>query len=217
MATDKKPLTKTELLANIAAATELTKTQVAAVLEALGTEIQKSLGSKGAGAITHPRSAEDREEEGSRPQGRKGRAEPLQARRTDGPPRQARLQQGQGTGVEDAQGHGKVAAMTKKDIVRRIADDLGRPEKEMASIVQKILATIVDVVAAEGRVEFRNFGVFEVRKRKPRQSRNPRTGEKVMVGERFTVKFKPGRVIKERVAMECGLGSVPAEGSQGSE
>jgi len=54
MATDKKPLTKTELLANIAAATELTKTQVAAVLDALGTEIQKSLGSKGAGAITIP-------------------------------------------------------------------------------------------------------------------------------------------------------------------
>ncbi len=47
-----KPLTKTELLANIAAATELPKQQVAAVLEALGAEIQKSLSSKGAGAIT---------------------------------------------------------------------------------------------------------------------------------------------------------------------
>ena len=54
MAQDKKPLTKTELLANIATATELSKTQVAAVLEALGAEIQKSLGSKGAGAITLP-------------------------------------------------------------------------------------------------------------------------------------------------------------------
>ena len=49
-----KPLTKTELLANIATATELPKTQVAAVLDALGAEIQKSLGSKGAGAITLP-------------------------------------------------------------------------------------------------------------------------------------------------------------------
>ena len=49
-----KPLTKTELLANIAAATELPKTQVVAVLEALGAEIQKSLGSKGPGAITLP-------------------------------------------------------------------------------------------------------------------------------------------------------------------
>ena len=102
--------------------------------------------------------------------------------------------------------------MTKKDIVRRIADDPGRPENEMVPIVQKILAAIVDVVAAEGRVELRNFGVFEARKRQPRQSRNPRTGEKVMVGERFTVKFKPGRAVKERVAMECHGGSVSAEG-----
>jgi nucleoid DNA-binding protein len=53
-ATPPKPLTKTELLASIAAATELPKQQVAAVLDALGAEIQKSLGSKGAGAITLP-------------------------------------------------------------------------------------------------------------------------------------------------------------------
>jgi nucleoid DNA-binding protein len=49
-----KPLTKTELLANIAATTELPKTQVAAVLDALGAEIQKSLSNKGAGAVTIP-------------------------------------------------------------------------------------------------------------------------------------------------------------------
>jgi nucleoid DNA-binding protein len=53
-ATSTKPLTKTELLANIATATELPKTQVAAVLEALAAEIQKSLGNKGAGMITIP-------------------------------------------------------------------------------------------------------------------------------------------------------------------
>ena len=53
-ATAKKPLTKTELLASIADATSLSKAQVGVVLEALGIEIQKSLGSKGAGAITIP-------------------------------------------------------------------------------------------------------------------------------------------------------------------
>jgi nucleoid DNA-binding protein len=50
----KKPLTKTELTANIAAATELSKKEVIAVLEALSAEIQKSLSSKGPGAITVP-------------------------------------------------------------------------------------------------------------------------------------------------------------------
>ena len=53
-ATAKKPLSKTELLVNIASATDLPKKQVAAVLEALATEIRKSLGNKGAGAITVP-------------------------------------------------------------------------------------------------------------------------------------------------------------------
>ena len=51
--------------------------------------------------------------------------------------------------------------------------------------------------------ELRNFGVFEVKKRNRRQGRNPRTGEKVMVGERVTVIFKPGRLVEERIAIEC--------------
>ncbi len=94
--------------------------------------------------------------------------------------------------------------MTKKDIIRRIADDLGRTAIETTPIVQKTLDAIVNVLAEEGRIELRNFGVFTVKKRKSRQARNPRTGEKVMVDERVTVTFKPGRVIKERVAMERG-------------
>ena len=98
--------------------------------------------------------------------------------------------------------------MTKKDIVRRIADDLGRTELETKPIVQKTLDAIVNVLAEEGRVELRNFGVFTVKKRKPRQARNPRTGEKFMVCERMTVTFKPGRVMEERVAMERGGKSV---------
>jgi integration host factor subunit beta len=97
--------------------------------------------------------------------------------------------------------------MTKRNIVRRIADELGRTEVETKPIVQKTLDAIINVLAEEGRLELRNFGVFTVKKRKPRQGRNPRTGEKVMVGERVTVKFKPGQMVKDRVAMECGEGA----------
>ena len=93
--------------------------------------------------------------------------------------------------------------MTKKDIVRRIADDLGCQQIETMQIEQKTLDAIIDVLAEEGSIELRNFGIFEVKKRKPRKARNPRTGEKVMVGERFTIKFKPGRAVEERVALEC--------------
>jgi nucleoid DNA-binding protein len=94
--------------------------------------------------------------------------------------------------------------MTKKNLVHRIADELDRPQLETTKIVQKTLDAIISVLAEEGRVELRNFGVFEVKRRKPRQARNPRTGEKVMVGERITVTFKPGRVMEERVVMERG-------------
>jgi len=100
--------------------------------------------------------------------------------------------------------------MTKKDIVRRIADELDRTELETKLIVQKTLDAIVNVLAEEGRVELRNFGVFVVKKRKSRLGRNPWTGEKIMVGERFTVVFKPGRVMEERVTMERSGGQVPA-------
>ena len=102
--------------------------------------------------------------------------------------------------------------MTKRNIVRRIADELDCTELETRLIVQKTLDAIIDVLATEGRVEPRNFGVFAVKKRKARPARNPRTGDKVMVGERSTVTFKPGRVVEERVAMERRGSSVPAEG-----
>ena len=103
--------------------------------------------------------------------------------------------------------------MTKKNIVQSIAEQLDRPQLKTKEIVQKTLDAIINVLATEGRVELRNFGVFEVRKRKPRQARNPRTGEKVMVGERFTVTFKPGQAVEERVAMEYRGGTASAEGS----
>ncbi len=103
--------------------------------------------------------------------------------------------------------------MTKKNIVCRIANELGRTELETKPIVQMTLDAIINVLAEEGRVELRNFGVFAVKKRKPRQARNPRTGEMVMVGERFTVTFKPGRNVEQRVALERG-GASPAPSRQ---
>ena len=51
----------------------------------------------------------------------------------------------------------------------------------------------------EGRIELRNFGAFEVKRRKPRQARDPRTGDTVKVPARLVVTFKPGREMEERV------------------
>ncbi len=103
----KKPLTKTELMANIAAAADVSKKEAAAVLEALAAEIKTSLGSKGAGALTIPGLLKI-EKKKVPARGAEGRSEPLQTRRVDGPSGEARLQQGQGAGAEAAQGHGEV-------------------------------------------------------------------------------------------------------------
>ena len=94
--------------------------------------------------------------------------------------------------------------MTKRNIVESIAEELGCSKLETKEIVQKTLDAIINVLIEEGRVELRNFGVFEVKKRKSRQARNPRTGEKVVVGEKMVVGFKPGQIVEERVARECG-------------
>jgi len=66
-------------------------------------------------------------------------------------------------------------------------------------IVQMLFYEITATLVEEGRTELRNFGVFQVKRRKARQARNPRTGEKVMVPERLVVTFKPRREMEQRV------------------
>jgi len=89
--------------------------------------------------------------------------------------------------------------MTKKEIAKKIAEEMNIPQLTVAEIVQKVFDGITGTLVEEGRIELRNFGVFEVIKRKPRQARNPRTGEKVQVPERRAVRFKPGLEMLERV------------------
>src|SRR6476620_9275139 len=82
--------------------------------------------------------------------------------------------------------------MTKKDMAKVIAEELGLPISTVKEVVQRVFDGIIKVLVQEGRIELRDFGVFEVKKRKARQARNPRTGESVSVPERMAIKFKPG-------------------------
>src|SRR5580658_257175 len=66
-------------------------------------------------------------------------------------------------------------------------------------IVQQTFDAIVETLLVEKRIELRNFGVFEVKRRKARKARNPRTGEKVDVEPKNVVTFKPGKEMEERV------------------
>jgi integration host factor subunit beta len=89
--------------------------------------------------------------------------------------------------------------VTKKDIVRSISDKTGLTQLQIKEIVKLTFEGIIETLLKDGRVELRNFGVFQVKSRKSRVARNPRTGRQVMVPEKFVVSFKAGKEMEERV------------------
>ncbi|MBN1269108.1 MAG: integration host factor subunit beta [Kiritimatiellae bacterium] len=90
--------------------------------------------------------------------------------------------------------------MTKRDLVVRIADETGLIQQDVFAVIQKTLDYIVESLAKGETVEFRNFGVFEVKQRKARIGRNPnRPTQVVTIPSRPVVKFKPGKIMKELI------------------
>jgi len=89
--------------------------------------------------------------------------------------------------------------VTKKDIVRTIAEQIDLPQLRTKELVQKTFDALIDALVKEGRIELRNFGVFQIKRREARMARNPRTGEKVPVQAKSVVTFKPGKEMEARV------------------
>ena len=99
------------------------------------------------------------------------------------------------TAVEDR-------TVTKKELVSRIADRTGKTKVVTKDIIQMFLDEIITELGKGNRLEFREFGVFEIKERAARKAQNPRTLEKVDVPAKRVVKFKVGRLMKERVGLE---------------
>jgi nucleoid DNA-binding protein len=78
-------------------------------------------------------------------------------------------------------------------------------------IVQKTFDAIVETLVEVGRIELRNFGVFEVKQRAARKARNPRTGDRVDVPPKNVVTFKPGKKMEERVRQMTNVPLMSAE------
>jgi integration host factor subunit beta len=97
--------------------------------------------------------------------------------------------------------------IAKRTIAERIAEKLGMGQTQSLQVIQSFLDEIIEELAKGNRLEFRDFGVFETVERKPRTALNPKTLEKVPVGRKVVVKFKVGRLMKNRVA---GLGQEEA-------
>ena len=89
--------------------------------------------------------------------------------------------------------------MTKKEIVKDISEIAGLTQLKTKEVVQKTFDAIVETLLADRRIELRNFGVFEVKRRKARKARNPRTGTRVDVPPKYVVTFKPGKEMEEKI------------------
>lgn len=92
-----------------------------------------------------------------------------------------------------------MATVTKKELIDRIADRESCKRVQVKRIIQSFLDEIVNELSKGNRLEFRDFGVFESKIRASRLAQNPKTMDKVKVPSKRTVKFKVGRVMKERL------------------
>lgn len=97
-----------------------------------------------------------------------------------------------------------MATITKKELIDRISDQTGQRRVQVKRVVQQFLDEVISELGQGNRLEFRDFGVFETKVRKARRAQNPKTLEPVSVPEKRTVKFKVGRLMKQKLADATG-------------
>lgn len=94
-----------------------------------------------------------------------------------------------------------MGTLTKRELVVEIANETGLVQHQVFEVVQRTLDHITDALARGDTVELRNFGVLEVRLTKPRVGRNPNEpGSRYAIPERATVKFKAGKIMRQKVS-----------------
>ena len=89
--------------------------------------------------------------------------------------------------------------VTKKELVDRIAEQSGEKRVAVKKVVQSFLDAIIAELGHGNRLEFRDFGVFETKERAARIAQNPKTLQRVQVPPKRTVKFKVGRLMKQKL------------------
>ena len=93
-----------------------------------------------------------------------------------------------------------MATITKKELIDRISERTNNKRVVVKRIVQAFLDDIIEELGQDNRLEFRDFGVFESKRRAARVAQNPKTLERVQVPPKRTVKFKVGRLMKLRLS-----------------
>lgn len=93
-----------------------------------------------------------------------------------------------------------MATVTKKELIDQIAEATQQKRVVVKKIIQSFLDNIIVELGKDNRLEFRDFGVFEVKQRRARTAQNPKTLEPVQVPPKRTVKFKVGRLMKQTLS-----------------
>ena len=100
-----------------------------------------------------------------------------------------------------------MSTITKKELIDRIAETTQAKRVVVKRIIQSFLDEVITELAKDNRLEFRDFGVFETRTRAARVAQNPKTLERVQVPVKRTVKFKMGRLMKQKLASGTSAGN----------
>ena len=104
-----------------------------------------------------------------------------------------------------------MATVTKKELIDQIAEATGQKRIVVKNVVQTFLNSIIVELGKGNRLEFRDFGVFEVKQRRARMAQNPKTLEQVSVPPKRTVKFKVGRLTKQTLSEPAPDSENPAD------
>jgi len=110
-----------------------------------------------------------------------------------------------------------VSTISKKEIVKAVSERHGLTTTQTGQLVQVFMDQIIEELSRGNRIEFREFGIFELKRRKPRTARNPKTGDSVQVPEKTVVSFKPGKVMKAKVVDTVPVGGESAGGGDDDE
>lgn len=92
-----------------------------------------------------------------------------------------------------------MGTVTKKNLIDHVSNLTGQKRHDVKDVIQTFLEQMIEELGHGNRLEFRDFGVFEIKRRAPRVAQNPKTLQPVSVPPKNTVKFKVGRLMKERL------------------
>ena len=110
-----------------------------------------------------------------------------------------------------------MAAVTKADLAEYLFDELGLNKREAKDLIEAFFEEIRTALGRGEEVKLSGFGNFELREKKERPGRNPKTGEEIPISPRRVVTFHAGQKLKERVKAYVGSAQLSADGAGSGE